>query len=49
MSDFWWGFLAGVFIGANVALFVMALLIAARDDREEAERRRSHDANRIVV
>jgi hypothetical protein len=49
MTCFWWGFLAGLFIGANVALVMMALLIAARYDREEAERRRSHDANRIVV
>ena len=30
MSDFWWGFLSGLFIGANVGLVVLALLIAAR-------------------
>ena len=33
MSDFWWGFLSGLFIGANVALFVMALLMAARGEQ----------------
>jgi hypothetical protein len=33
MSDFWWGFLAGLLIGANVALFVMALLMAARGEQ----------------
>ena len=49
MSSVTIAFLIGLFIGANVALFVMALLIAARGDREEAERRRSHDADRIVV
>ncbi len=30
MSDFWFAFLAGLFIGANVGLVVFALLNAAR-------------------
>lgn len=30
MSDFTFGLIAGLFIGANVGLFIMALLIAAR-------------------
>jgi len=31
MSDFWFAFLAGLFIGANVGLVVFALLNAARE------------------
>ena len=33
MTPFWWGFLAGLFIGANVALVMTALLIAARGEQ----------------
>lgn len=34
MSDFTTGILIGLFIGANVGLFIMALLVAARGNGE---------------
>ena len=33
---FWIGFIAGIFIGANLGLLIMGLLIASRDGKEVA-------------
>lgn len=32
MTDFWWGFLAGMFIGAWIGFFALAILVGARGD-----------------
>ena len=44
MSPFMLGFLAGMFVGAWIGFIVLALCVAARD-----ERRKCHDADGHVV
>jgi hypothetical protein len=42
---FWIGFVAGLFIGANLGLLIMGILIAARDEKAHpCNRRRGEEA-----
>jgi len=34
VNMFWYGLIVGIFIGANLGLLVMGLLIASRDSKE---------------
>ncbi|MCK9513770.1 MAG: hypothetical protein M0R28_21445 [Pigmentiphaga sp.] len=50
MTPFLWGVLVGVFIGANVGLLVLSLLVAAKDgDRhlDPVTRKQAADEQRV--
>jgi len=36
MSAFWWGFLGGMFIGAWIGFFALAILVGARGEEGES-------------